>query len=114
MKRRFLLQFFAVSVLFVWGYGFMHLINMGIMPTMEDCPYAQTSHELCKLVLDTQAAEKTVQNDISVLLLSLIPIVYILLPVIQYKQKVSKQTQNKLPDLMQYLFSRGILNSKVP
>lgn len=114
MKKIFLLQFFATIVLFVWGYGFFHLINMGTMPVVEDCPHAQTSHELCKLILTTQTTEKTFQNDLFTFLLLSIPIIFVILPVIQYIQKVSKETENESIDVIQYLFSKGILNSKIP
>lgn len=98
----------------MWGYGFAHLIHMGMMQPTEECPHAQTSHELCKIVLDTQAVEKVMQKDVLSVLLLVIPLVAIAFLLVQYIQKMSEATENESPPLMQELFSRGILNPKVP
>lgn len=115
MKKRSLPKLFAIILLCSIGYSFAHLMHMGMMPSTEECPHAQDSHELCKVVLNAQTTDKTVQKEILAFFLVVIPILFVALPlVVRYIQKVSKATENDSPPLMQQLFSRGILNPKAP
>lgn len=114
MNRKFLLKLVAVLLLGSLGYGFAHLIHMGTMPSIEECPHAQDSHGLCNVVLNNQTIEKTVQKSVRISLQVVISLLLIVIPLARSIQKVSKATESNSLPLMQELFSRGILNSKAP
>ena len=112
MKAKSFLKPIALITLFLWLYSFVHIVHMGMRPS-EDCPHAQDSHALCKLVVSNQALEKIVSKK-HVAPFLLVSSIFFATYIAFTSSRFFTKQGNQKPSVLQELFSAGILNPKAP
>lgn len=101
-------------LLAIFFLSFGHLLHMGTMSALEECPHAVKNHETCKVILENQLSGIVALKESFLVVLTLFGVVFIASIFIQKTLKVSLLKQNQDPFYMELLFSNGILNPKAP
>lgn len=114
IKLTFFYKILAILLLSVYAYSFAHIVHMSF-DSVENCPHQESSHELCLLTLNVQKGATVITQKI-LEIFSFVIFVPFALYIIKLRKNNDIQRygrENHSPPLLQELFARGILNTKV-